>query len=402
MQRIDMRRLATVGIACAALALSAAACSSSGGSGSPGSTPAGSSPAGGGATNGATTGSSSGTSEIDSLLAKAQAPISFTPPGEQLDVGTSLKGKSVWYVQITSTPQLEVYAQALKDASAVLGIEFHSCNAQATPTGAAACLNQAGDAGAAAVIGESISTKLAGPALQRLNDKGIPVVYADNGPPSIPDAPKESKLLSYVTSDQDETNKLAVLSLIQAKNGEANILFPYPHGVQIADAAVTSVQQAVTQYCPKCTFTPLQLDLTAPQNWASAISAALLRDPDINAIAEFSDSFDTATLQGLRTAGKKLPVVSGSAKLAGLQNVASGAVLADPGTSSYTQGWAYMDQAIRMILGKDPVPNYMLPVRLFVQSNVSGLTLTPDAYGTGDWFGLDAKALYTKNWGVSG
>lgn len=393
MQRNAMRRLALAGLACTALVVSAAACSSSG-SKSGGSTSGDTPPASGGASGGAS-------ADIDAILTKAEAAVSFTPPGAQLSVGTSLRGKSIWYVEITSTPQLEVYAQALKDASKVLGADFHECNAKATPTGATACLNQAGDSGAAAVIGESISYNLAGPAIKRLNDKGIPVVYADNGLPTIPGAPKETKQLAYVTSDQNLTNRLSILSLIKEKGGDAHILFPYPHGVQIADAALTSARSDVAKYCSKCKLDALPLDLTAPQNWASAISTALLRSPDVNGIAEFSDSFDTATLQALRSSGKKLPVVSGSAKLAGMQNVKSGAVLADPGTNSYTQGWAYMDQAIRLILGKQPVPNYLLPVRLFVKDNVQKLSLTPAAYGTGEWFDLDPKSLYSKNWGVS-
>jgi ribose transport system substrate-binding protein len=385
-----VRRLALAALACTCLAIPIVACSSSSStsSGTLGTAISASAPGA------AATG-------IDATLAQAQDPVSFTPPGPPLKVGASLKGKSLWYVEITSTPQLEVYASALSSASRLLGMSFHECNAMGTPTGASGCLDQARQSGAAAVVGEGIAENLAGPALTRLYGAGIPVVYADNGLPSIAGAPKPSKLLAYVTSNQDLTNRLALLYLLKTVPGKATILFPYPVGVQIADAALVSVQQDVSTYCPDCKLVPLPLDLTEPQNWASAIDSALIRNPQVNAIAEFSDSFDTATLQALRTTGKKLPVASGSAKLAGLQNVASGAVTADPGTSSYAQGWAYMDQAIRMILGKPTVSNYILPVRLFTKSNVAGLSLTPAAYGTGEWFGLDPESLYAKNWGVS-
>ena len=84
-----------------------------------------------------------------------------------------------------------------------------------------------------------------------------------------------------------------------------------------------------------------------------------------------------------------------------MQNVKAGAQAGDLGTPVIYTGWTYANALFQLLVGDTVAPNSTLVNRYFDQSNVAGLTLTPEAYLTNAWYGDDSyTAAFKTAWGL--
>ena len=134
----------------------------------------------------------------------------------------------------------------------------------------------------------------------------------------------------------------------------------------------------------------------------SAVSAALVKTPDINTLFVPVDAFVPPAVQGAKTAGKSdLVVVSASGDLANLQAVKAGGQAGDFGNPVIYTGWAYANALGQLLAGDTVTPDDKAVGRYVDSSNVGALTLTPDEYLTSHWYGDEAfKAAFLAAWGV--
>ena len=103
----------------------------------------------------------------------------------------------------------------------------------------------------------------------------------------------------------------------------------------------------------------------------------------------------------MKTAGKTIKIVSTGGDLANMQNVKAGAQAGDLGTPVIYTGWTYANALFQLLVGDTVAPNSTLVNRYFDQSNVAGLTLTPEAYLTNAWYGDDSyTAAFKTAWGL--
>jgi ribose transport system substrate-binding protein len=129
-------------------------------------------------------------------------------------------------------------------------------------------------------------------------------------------------------------------------------------------------------------------------DWAtrlqSTVQSQLAADPTINYVIPIYDGMSTYVVPGIQAAGAtgKVKVATFNANLDPMKKMASGgAVSVDVGSSQAYEGWAYADQALRLMTGQQPLDDQLVPVRVFTAQNVDQQQLTREAELSGEWFG---------------
>lgn len=372
-----------------AVTMVAASCSSgsntSGASGGGGSTSSGSSTTSGSGGSGGS--STSGVAYATAQLKKFSQPWTAKPTGGPAITGTAaLKGKTVWYVPILQTvPFFAEAATGMKDALTHLGMSFHECNAQATPSGATSCINQAVSSGASAIVTNAFPAGFAGTAITNAKSHNIPVVLGGDG------FTKGNDQLAYVTLGYPAAQRLGSDWVIANSKGHANVLY-----VEITDSTVsqgyaeTGALPEFQQHCSGCTVTVVKTQTVNLSSLPSLVSSNLVDHPNIDYVYPEFDVDVTAAIGGINSTNHKasLQVASVEGLLSAMQRVKSGNLQkVDVVTNGNESGWAMVDQVLRMLKGLPTVDNYHIGMRVITSANIGSLSLTATAQNAGTWVG---------------
>jgi ribose transport system substrate-binding protein len=385
--RMRLAATATVAVATAVLA---AACGSS--------TPSTSTPSSGT--------SGSGVVQAQAVVARESRPTtSFPPPGPPINV-RSLRGKSVWYIPLSlSVPVFAISNGTLQTALSKVGLTEHSCSAQATPSGTAACINQAVAANAGAIVTDAIPVALASNAFANAESHHIPVLVQDQLPPTGgPGTVRGSgdDKLAYQPLQAANLPEAAADWTIADSHGKANVLLePYTDSPSTL-SYMDSTTALFKKLCPACTLSDQKIGIATASLAASQTSSALLSHPNVNYVLPEYDALDQGVEQGIQQAGfaSKVKVATSAGDLPALQAIKAGKISVDAGEDFPYIGWADADEAMRMMLGK-PVVKELPPLRLFTAANVGSLSLTPAAQASGSWYGSDEyMSMFEHLWGV--
>jgi len=345
-----------------------------------------------------------GVQKAKAMVAKYSALVTSYPEVPAIQGGiASLRGKTIWYVPLDgSLPIFQGFGAGIQGAASAAGIRVHTCNGKALATTMSSCLNEAVTQDASGVIAGYIDYAETPDAYNNLVAHHIPVLLAGTAPA---DGKMDSSEMAFysVRKVDNLAVELALDAVIAHSDGSAHILF-----VGITDTRGTTLEAQfassfIRSACPRCTFVRKMYNTANISTVPSLVSAALLANPDTNYVVDEVDSGEPGTIQGIQSAGftNKVQLVAISGTLQPLQMIASGDhQLADVGLSPVYLGWEWVDALLRMMVGQQPV--FLPPViRLFDAQNVRGLTLTPQAYNTNDWYGPDTfEALFEKAWGV--
>jgi ribose transport system substrate-binding protein len=331
-------------------------------------------------------------SAISAELTKYSAPATTYPAVAPVSGVSALKGKTVWWVPIgASIPTLAAVGNAMQSALAHEGIKLQTCDGKLLPTTIASCLSEAASQGASGVVTGFVDYQLVPTAFNNLVAHHIPVLVAGESP----DGGKTStaQLGFYPTRPADDLmQKLDLESVIANSGGKAHILY-----VGVTDSPETKQEAAyaktfTAQGCPGCSFTEIDYNTAAINKLSSAVSAALVSNPNTNYVVCEVDACSPLAVAGIETAGYKTKVklASSNGNLDSLQRIKAGNVqFTDTGVSATYFGWQFADGIIRMLTGTPPVPTLTVE-RVFTKDNVSGLSLTPAAYATMAWYGSNA------------
>lgn len=130
----------------------------------------------------------------------------------------------------------------------------------------------------------------------------------------------------------------------------------------------------------------------------SEVQSALSADPTIDFVLPIYDSMSLYAQSGIKAAGKtgqvEISSVNGTPAVLKIQQD-DGIVTMNVGESIPWLAWATMDQAGRLLLGYDPVPNgaQQTPLKLITADNIdeTGTPPQPDkGYGTAYVTGYEA------------
>jgi ribose transport system substrate-binding protein len=317
----------------------------------------------------------------------------------------SLKGKVIWYIPITNAvDSLAGMGTTMTAALAKLGATVQVCDGGGLPTTVATCLTNASQQGASAVVTSYIDYDMAPTGFQALATAGIPVIVG-NEPPDAGVTPTKNLQFTYGTKQTDLFAALMAFETIASSKGKAHVLV-----IRLTDSASTTTASNLEitdlkRYCPACVVTTVNAQTAALTQLPSTVSAALTANPDINYVTVPTDAYLPPVTGAIASSGftTKVRVISADGGVAGLQDVVSGSMLADPGNPIEWVGYEYADAVLRILSG-DPVAQEPVgPTLIFTKANLAGLSLTESNYSSMSWYHVGQAAFvapYLKAWGA--
>jgi ribose transport system substrate-binding protein len=361
---------------------------------------------------GASTGTSPTTatsSSGDTGLAKAQAMVTqlegtastYPVPTASIPGVSGLRGKTVYYVPLVQfIPGFVVTAATMKTALAKVGVKLQVCDGQGQPSAVAACVKQAETAGAIGIVTDAIPYGMAQNAFDEAKSKGVPIIIADQYPPTA--STTNDNAVTYVPGVVDQPSQIAWW-VIASSQGKANIVIAEEADSPSSKQYVTNSLPIYTQNCPGCKVTVKTITASTDALLAQATSSNILSTPGVDYYyTEFEDSLQP-TVQGIQQSSKtdiSLSVAGGSVNGLGLlkgNSVVKAVVAVD---QAYA-GWALSDEILRMATKSGPVAE-PFPSRLFTKDNIGTIQVTPAAQSTGEWFGdTSYQGAFLKLWGAA-
>lgn len=337
-------------------------------------------------------------SEIDALRGPIQWPEP-TPLSKPVD----LKGKTIWWVPIgASIPVINGFGEGVKEAVGKLGGKFKLCDGKFNPSDIGNCLKQAGEQNADGVITAFIDYAMIPNAFDALEKQGVPVLVAGVPPTGNKQASENFSFLDPTPQVMQMYETISKVGL--AQNGsKTNGLWLRLLDSQLTTRASDAGIAKFKDLCPECPLATVDYTTANLDKVPSAVSAELVKNPDINTLFVPVDNFVQPAMQGVKTAGKTdIKIVSSSGDLQNMQAVAAGEQAGDIGTPVNYSGWQYVHGLMRLLAGDEVKAVDVMTNRFFDASNIKDLKLTPEAYLTGEWYGDDSyKEKHLAAWGVT-
>lgn len=337
----------------------------------------------------------------ESLAGWSKAPTwpKVTPIGKPVD----LTGKKFTFVALgDQIPVIHAVGVGVTEALSAAGATVKICDGKFNPTAVADCLKAAGDEKVDGVISAFVDYQMAGPAFDALAAKGVKVIVGGVAPSGGRKA--DANLAFYDNTPRVSALHEAMSEAAIADGGTStNVLW-----VRLMDSTTTTgaSAQGIAKFkalCPSCGIAETEFTTANVDKLATSVSAALVSNPDTNAVIVPVDSFVPPVLQGILSAkfGGKVKVFSSSSDLAGLQRVKDGQQTTDLGTPVLFEGWKFANGMVQLLAGQEVEKGTEFVTRAFTKDNVGGLTLDAKTYLTDDWFGGGAyKQTFLAAWGV--
>lgn len=403
------RRITTAVTATAAAALlTIAGCSSSGGSAdnakSTGTTAAAGSASAGTADD--------GTGYAAAQLAKFASEPSFVAPGPAVDVA-KLKGKSIFVIPATSNDFDNGIEGQMKKIAGKYGIKYTEYNNQGSPaewvSGMNAAISQKPDL---IVLNTALDPRQVSAQMKQAKAAGIPVLathfYDEEYSKSLGTACGgtaalcSNGLTATVNAPFNAATRVEADQVIADSKGKGHVMVITASDAAPTAGMVAAAKDEFSKHCSGCKVNVVDIPVS---EWATKIQpqvqTALTSDPQLKYIMPLFDFGASFAASGINAGGKagQVKIVSYNGTQNVLQLMAKGnTVLLDVGESLNWLGYAFMDQAFRVMAGQATVDE-KTPIRAFTKTNVSVLGSPPDitkGYGTGYIDG------YTKLWTTGG
>ena len=331
-------------------------------------------------------------------------PISSWVEVPALSSTPDVAGKTVYLIPIGGgVPVIEGVKAGIEQAVTAAGASVEVCDGKFNPTEIANCLKLATDQGAAAIVTMFIDYAMVPTAFDAAAKAGIPVLVGGVTPTGgrASDASLAFFDISVQTAQMYQAAGLAAVATVgEGTNAIFLRLTDSDNTKAAADAAIASFMKA----CPTCTAVPVDFSTPTMDKMPSAISAALVSNPDINAVVTNVDGYLAPAVAGVQSAGAidKVQFFGANGDLDGLQRVKDGKQVTDAGIPVIYVGWQYTNALMQLLAGDTVAPVASYEGRVFTADNVAGLTLTPESYLTLDWYGGDNsfEQQYLTAWGV--
>lgn len=323
----------------------------------------------------------------------------FTKPGPAFN-GSAAKGKSVFFIPNSSTVAFNASAaaatqQALQQVGVKTTIFPTTGQVSDYQRGIQAAISQQANE----IILLSIDPTLVAPQIDAAKAAGIPTIVVHAG---SADYQPPADVAAVVPAPYTLAGQLEAAYALYASTSKPDILI-VGHTDNIAGKAVNAgTMGELAKYCPSCTTKNLDIPVAS---WATQIqpevASALVTDPNINYVVAAFDAEAQYIIPAITAAGKQstLNIATYNGTPSVLTNIEDKtSVSMDVGESAGWLGWAFADQALRVLTGTTPVPDEHTPVRIWDSSNVAQ-TGTPPVVNQG--YGSAYIAGYKQLWGLS-
>ncbi len=340
----------------------------------------------------------------EQLAAAMTEEVQYSEPlGTPLPEPIDLTGKTVYYIPLSlKVPYFTQELNAATEGLEAAGAAVRGCDGAFTPDAIVGCMDQAIGAGAAAVITSGFPYEMTTSGYDRLTSAGIPVLLAVAAPPADGNARPGLHYLEggYNTWPQGETVARAIVA---DSDATAHVLY-----VRLVDSdALKNTGQAALdtfeESCSGCVVTVKEIAGARTAEVTDIVSGALITDPTIDYVFPQNASMLSYAITGVQNANATGRVKFGTTTgtLAALQVQKSNpAIIANAGGNTNYFGWTVADAAVRMLAGVEVPTTYPSAVRLFTESNIDSLDLSPEAEADGSWFGSTVyKDEFLTLWG---
>lgn len=346
--------------------------------------------------------SEAGVTEAIEAIEAATEPVSEWPTVPEIASPVSLEGKRFQFVPIgEAVPAIRSIGLGVKDALESMGAEVRVCDGKFNPTEIANCLKAAADQKVDGIISYSVEYAQLRNVFDSVAKSGVPLLVSMGGAPE--EFTEADNLAFFDTSPRLKEIYRTLADLAVAQEGaDTNALW-----LKVTDNATTvAVLDAAAAHfderCSTCSRTEVEFGSATLDKLSSAVSAALVADPDINVVVQPVDSYVPQTLAGVNAAGfgGKVKIVSALGDVDGLKRVESGQQAGDVGSAVTYDAWQVANAFVRLLNGEQP-ETYDAPVRVFTQDNVKDLDITDAAYATPAWYGDESfKEQFLTAWGA--
>lgn len=343
----------------------------------------------------------SGVETAAAAVKAAEAVPTFEAPGPAFDASKA-KGKTVFYLSLdNSIPLQQTISKALAKAGETVGVKVVVCDGKGNPNDQNRCMQSAIAQKVDAIVIESVSSELLAAPIKQAADKGIKVISSTERDEGVP--PQGEGIAATTSFKYTEAAVQMAQWAIADSDGKANALAVQAPDVPNGKDMREGMEATFKELCPDCKLTFVQSRVS---DWANKMSTLvrtqLTKNRDIDYVLPFYDAMAQFVAPAIRQAGaaNRVKVASFNATPAVMKQVSAGdIVMADVGSSGDWLGWGEMDQALRLIVGEEPVQKTGVPLRLFDQSNISSIDLSSPEI---DWYGGNAfEEGYRELWGVN-
>jgi len=340
-------------------------------------------------------------------------PSAWHPAAKPFDASKA-KGKVIFDIPISSSiPFIQTIDQAQSQAAKVAGVTIKYFPNQGSVSDWVKGMNEAIAQKVDLIILDAAPNPAQlQPQLMAAKKAGIPVIathmpLGSEFPPGTLPPTNLANVTATVPGPYPLVTRLeADYAVANTPGAKVHALIVTSDDVASGKGIVDMTQAEFKNLCPQtCSTTVVNVPLS---DWAtkiqSSVQEALLRDPSINWVIPIYDSMSQFAVPGIRAAGKtnsvRIATFNGTPFV--LKMIADHNVVAmDAGEDLSWLGWAFMDQALRILSGAGPVPytTSPTPVRIWDTSNIAQAGSPPAAtkgYGNAYIPGFE------KLWGVKG
>jgi ribose transport system substrate-binding protein len=336
-----------------------------------------------------------GESAAAASVAELQKPVEkFPPPGPAIE-GASLNGNEIWFVPISSAiPIIPPQEGGIVEGAKALDMTVHVCDGNFVPATESACIKQAVNAGAAGIITDAIDPATVGTATSYAKSHHVPIA-------ALSEVGTNSESLQFVPSADVANAPVAADWIVADSGGDASVIAAEVSGDKGTTAAAEAFAAQMEKECTECELNTITQSPAAATKFTSAISTALLQHPDTNYVFAQFDAVAPPVARGIQQSGNNIGLVSTTATLANVEQVANGSQAAEVGVNPNYYGWAAVDRLARMMLKQAEPTSEWMPVRIFDSTNADSLELTPTAAASGVWWGpLTYQKEFSTLWRV--
>jgi ribose transport system substrate-binding protein len=345
-------------------------------------------------------------------LAAARAQIdrframpAFVAPGRAFDAGSSLRGKTIFEIPITSeVPFIAAVEGGMRQAAARVGAQLVTYPNQGTPSEWAQGIRTAIAEHADAITLLAQDPRLVAPQIAEATSAGIPVIVArttGEGESCQTDASGRPYGSACVPGPFEQAGRLEADWVTTASGGHADILVVTSNDARSTVPLTRGLMDEFRVRCPACDLR--FVDVPIPR-WATQLSgevqSALVRDPGLNYVIPIYDSMSQYVVSALTAQGaaNRVRIATFNGTPFVLKLIEAGDVVQmDAGEDLAWVGWAIMDQTFRVIAGVPPVRSEHTPLRVFDDTDVRQAG-TPPRVDQG--YGNPYVAGYERLWGA--
>jgi len=319
----------------------------------------------------------------------------FVAPGPAFNI-SKVRGKSIAVIPATANEYDNTIEAQMKKLAAQYGVKYTEYPNQGQPTQWVAGLKQAIATNPdLIVLNTALDPRQVLPEVQQARAKGIPVIathFFDQTYSSslhtkcgAPTKLCNDGLTGTVNAPFDLATRVEADWIIADSHANAHVLVITANDAAPTAGMVAAAKSEFARHCPACKVTVSNVLIS---DWTTKIptlvETSVARDPQLHYILPLFDFGAPYAANGITLAGKtgQVKIVSYNGTQSVLNLLEKGSSVAmDVGEPLNWLGYAFMDQAFRILAGVRPVSNEHSPIRVFTKANVAETGTPPTVTG---------------------